>query len=222
MKHNNQQELLFDDVKGFEQYIEGKDELNIAEFPLATVSRVGKEGSQIVEFGDTIRDSHNGGFVERKLKIISSANNCLPTATDDEVILGLVQLSKLQGFQSPRVYFSRYQLIKILGWPDKGRSYQRIEESLNRWLGLTLEYKNAWRDREKNAWIDSNFHILERVDLHRPDDPNSPDESFFVWNEVIFKSFGDGNLKNLNFADYRNLNSSIAKRMLRLLDKRFI
>ena len=59
----------------------------------------------------------------------------LPTARDDEVILGLLQLSRLQGFADRRVAFTRYQLIRLLGWRDESKSYERIEKSLNRWIG---------------------------------------------------------------------------------------
>jgi hypothetical protein len=59
-------------------------------------------------------------------------------ALDDEVILGLIQLSKLQSFSNRKVNFTRYQLIKLLGWRDESKSYDRIEKSLNRWVGVTL------------------------------------------------------------------------------------
>lgn len=43
-----------------------------------------------------------------------SAMNGLPTARDDEVILGLLQLSKLEHFADRKVHFSRYQLLQLL------------------------------------------------------------------------------------------------------------
>src|SRR5207245_1586888 len=46
-------------------------------------------------------------------------------------------------------------------------------------------------------------------------------DSWFKWNEVVFKSFRADNLKRLDLDTYFNLKSSIAKRMFRFLDKRF-
>ena len=56
-------------------------------------------------------------------------------------------------FQSPTVPFTRYELIKLLGWNDGGKSYQRIRESLARWKSVTLDYRNAWRDHKAQSWV---------------------------------------------------------------------
>lgn len=50
-----------------------------------------------------------------------------------------------------------------MGWSFSGKSYRRLEESLNRWLGVALRYKNAWRDHSSKSWVSENFHILDRV-----------------------------------------------------------
>src|SRR5205823_5862503 len=42
-----------------------------------------------------------------------------------------------------------------------------------------------------------------------------------VWSEVIFNNLQKGHLKTLDMDIYRSLNSPIAKRLYRLLDKRF-
>jgi hypothetical protein len=43
----------------------------------------------------------------------------------------------------------------------------------------------------------------------------------FVWNEVVFRSFQSGYLKQIDMKLFRHLKSPIAKRLYRLLDKRF-
>ncbi len=50
---------------------------------------------------------------------------------------------KADNFASRQVQFSRYQLVHLLGWREEGKSYSRLEESLKRWLGVTLHYENA-------------------------------------------------------------------------------
>src|SRR5206468_3897092 len=44
--------------------------------------------------------------------------------------------------------------------------------------------------------------------------------SSFVWNEAIFRSFRAGNLKSIDFEFFTRLESSVAKRLYRFLDKR--
>ena len=43
----------------------------------------------------------------------------------------------------------------------------------------------------------------------------------FLWNEVVFRSFRSGYLKQIDMELFRRLQSPIAKRLYRLLDKRF-
>ena len=102
----------------------------------------------------------------RRLTISASDKFGLPTALDDEVILGLVQLSKADNFANRQVQFSRYQLVHLLGWRDEGKSYTRLEESLKRWLGVTLYYENAWWDKCRKRWVDAHFHLLDNVTLY--------------------------------------------------------
>ena len=131
----------------------GKDEMNLAEFPLTTLADRVPRGCKTLVFEDCIFDKGQRQQVARRLTISASDKFGLPTALDDEVILGLVQLSKADDFTSRQVKFSRYQLVHLLGWREEGKSYARLEESLKRWLGVTLYYENAWWDKcRRNGW----------------------------------------------------------------------
>lgn len=208
--------------------VEGKDEMNLAEFPLSAISDRLDPSQKTMVFEDKLWDKSRGATITRQLLITAADEYGLPTALDDEVILGLVQLTRLQGFAERRVTFTRYQLIQILGWRDESRSYERIEKSLNRWIGVTLYYQNAWRDREHASWVDEKFHLLDNVTLYDRDRMSRSGSaqatlpiSSFTWNEVVFRSFRAGNLKSLDFEFYKNLRSAVAKRLYRFLDKRF-
>ena len=195
-----------------------RDELNFAEFPLACVSDRLPAGAKTLVFQDQITDQRTGKPVTRKLTISASDRFGLPTAMDQEVIVGLIQLTSQDGFQSRSVPFSRYRLIRLLDWRDEGRSYERITTSLNRWAGVTLYFENAWWNKERSRWVSETFHIIERVTGHVG---RESDESSFTWNEVIFDSFQSGNLKQLDMDFYNALRSQVSKRMYRFLDKHF-
>jgi hypothetical protein len=152
-------------------------------------------------------------------------------------------------FTDAKVPFSRYELIELLGWPQSGQSYRRIEESLHRWVGVVLMYENAWWDNVAKSWVDENFHVLDNVTLYDRErrgraakakastasgrstgggkggvagTDNAPlPLSGFRWNEVIFQSFQSGNLKQLDLEFYLGLRLPTTKRMFRFLDKRF-
>ena len=206
---------------------DGKDELNLAEFPLCALADRLAPGQKTMVFEDRIWDANRAEMVTRKLTITGSDEYGLPTAHDDEVLLGLIQLSKLGGFADRRVNFTRYQLIRLLGWRDESKSYARIALSLNRWVGVTLYYDHAWRDRAEQRWVDEKFHVLDNVTLFDRDNRRAGQGqgtfqfSSFGWNDVLFRSFQAGNLKSLDFEFFKQLDSAIAKRLYRFLDKRF-
>ncbi len=220
VKHSTPQPFNFDD---------GRDELNLAEFPLAAIADRVPDNQKTLVFEDHIFDSGKSEMIKRRLTISASDKFGLPTSLDDEVILGLIQLTKQYRFTERKVNFSRYQLIQVLGWRHEGHSYERLEKSLKRWLGVTLYYDKAWWDKDEQSWVDENFHILEQVTLYdqerrlkRLRSSNSePPLSSFTWNEVVFRSFKSGYLKAIDLGVYRQLKHAAAKRMYRFLDKRF-
>ena len=98
----------------------------------------------------------------RALTVIGSDAYGLPTAPDSDVIVGLIQLTKLRNdFTDPTVEFTRYELLKLLGWADKGQYYRRLSESLHRWVGVTLQYDGCWWDNQRKRRVSASFHILD-------------------------------------------------------------
>jgi hypothetical protein len=219
-----------------------KDELNLAEFPIAALTDRIPDGQTTMVFEDRLEQRDSLPIV-RRLTIMGTHKHGLPTSLDDEVLVGLIQLTKRRSnFTDARVQFSRYELIELLGWAQSGQSYRRIEEALHRWVGVVLMYENAWWDNEARSWVDEQFHVLDNVTLYdrerwrtsvrsgkssklekagtKTDKPPLPLSSF-RWNEVIFRSFQSGNLKQLDLEFYLKLRLPTTKRMYRFLDKRF-
>jgi Replication initiator protein A len=219
-----------------------KDELNLAEFPIAALTDRIPDGQTTLVFEDRL-ERRDSSPILRRLTIMGTHKHGLPTSLDDEVLVGLIQLTKRRSnFTDPRVQFSRYELIELLGWPQSGQSYRRIEEALHRWVGVVLMYENAWWDNLAKSWVDEQFHVLDNVTLYdrerwrtssrsgktvkgdrsgaKADKPPLPLSSF-RWNEVIFQSFQSGNLKQLDLEFYLKLRLPTTKRMYRFLDKRF-
>lgn len=208
---------------------DGRDELNLAEFPVAALSMRLPRGQNTLVFQDHVWDRGKRQRVTRKLTVSASDKYGLPTALDDEVLVGLVQLTTRGHPLGRTVQFTRYQLLDLLGWRKEGKSYRRLEQSLKRWLGVTLYYDKAWWDKAERSWVSENFHVLESVTLYERDQRHSrgckvtapPGLSSFAWSEAVFRSFQAGYLKRLDLEVYRSLRLAIAKRLYRFLDKRF-
>lgn len=198
----------------------GRDEMNLAEFPITLLTDRVPDGLKTIEF------QAGGG----KLIVSGSDDKGLPTAIDADVIVGLIQLTKIRNnFTDATVSFTRYELLKLLGWPDRGAYYSRLDESLHRWVGVTLRYEEAWWDNDIKTHVDASFHILESVvileqsvrDKLKARGQQQMPFSTFTWNKLFFKSCQADNLKRLDIETYLSLESSVSKQMYRFLDKRF-
>ena len=188
----------------------GRDEMNLCEFPITLLSDYPPEGIKTLVF----EDRHG------TLTVMGSDAYGLPTATDSDVIVGLIQLTKLRNdFTAPTVEFTRYELLKLLGWEDKGQSYRRLSESLLRWVTVTLRYDGCWWDNRRKRRASASFHILDRLVLPDVDDPGIV--SSFTWGRDFFDSCQANNLKRLDLDTYFALKSAVSKQLYRFLDKRF-
>ena len=198
---------------------EGRDEMNLAEYPIALLADRAPEGVKTIAYHDR----------DETLTITGSDLLGLPTALDVDVIIGLLYLTKQESrFGDMTVHFTRYQLLQLLGWPDRGYYYERLTESLNRWVGVTLIYKKAWWDNETKTKGNHSFHILESAVVIEQEQRRgaraqqaSLPLSSVRWSSEFFKSFQANNLKKLDLRAYFSLKSAISKQLYRFLDKRF-
>ena len=201
-----------------------RDEMNLAEFPLTVLSTRastpnGTNQIKTLEFSDQIRGK-NGEIVNREWIITGADKFGLPTSSDDEVLLGLLKLTVDAGFCERKVYFSRYELLKILRWSTEGRSYQRLQRALDRLSGVRIRATNAFYDNETKSHSTKNFGL---VDAYEINDGRGLDAkpSFFAWSDALFKSFKVGFIKKFDLDFYLDLRSAVSRRLFRYLDKHF-
>jgi len=194
-----------------------RDEMNLAEFPLTVLSKRADPSVKTLEFSDTVKGK-NGDVINRKWIITGADKFGLPTSSDDEVLLGLLKLTADDGLRSPKVHFTRYELLRILRWTTEGRSYVRLQNALDRLSGVRIKATNAFYDNEAKLHSTRNFGILDAYEIN---DGRDTRPSFFTWSEVLFKSFQVGFIKKLDLDFYLDLQSAVSKRLYRYLDKHF-
>ncbi|MCC6220622.1 MAG: replication initiator protein A, partial [Deltaproteobacteria bacterium] len=204
-----------------------RDEMNLAEFPLAVLSTRVDPKLKTLEFRDEQR-LKNGEVMAREWIITAADKFGLPTATDDDVILALMRLSMNHGFRERKVFFTRYELLKILQWTTEGRSYSRLIKSFDRLSGVRIRATNAFYDNDSKSYQTCNFGIIDAYEINDSRGKASPSstncqtpKSFFTWSEVLFDSFKAGYIKKLNLELYFELSSAISRRLYRYLDKHF-
>lgn len=194
-----------------------RDEMNLAEFPLTVLSKRADPSIKTLEFSDAVKGK-NGDVINRKWIITGADKFGLPTSSDDEVLLGLLKLTADDGLRSPKVHFTRYELLRILRWTTEGRSYVRLQNALDRLSGVRIKATNAFYDNESKLHSTRNFGILDAYEIN---DGRDTRPSFFTWSEVLFKSFQVGFIKKLDLEFYLELQSAVSKRLYRYLDKHF-
>lgn len=200
----------------------GRDSLNFAEFPLALLTERATKGKNSLVFSDVICDYSTGKEIRRCLTIASPDIYGLPTAKDEEIILGVLALSKEKNnFTDRTVQFTRSELLNRLGWSDQGSSYQRLVDSLNRWASVFLHYQNAWWDSNGKQWLDVSIHVFDSVIISKPQRMGQPSLIAVEWGKVAYESFKANYLKQIDLDFHQSLESATAKRLYRYLDKHF-
>jgi Replication initiator protein A len=198
----------------------GRDEMNLAEFPIALLADRASTGQKTLYF----EDEHG------RLTVTGSDAYGLPTAIDTDVIVTLLYLTKLRNnFSDAKVNFSRYELIKLLSWIDEGKSYKRLDLALNRWTGVLLVYDKCWWNNKLKCYTSAKMHIIENVEIidsvaskktHLAGQSDLP-LSVFTWDRKFIESCQADNLRELNLDTYFSLKSAVSKRLYRFLGKRF-
>ncbi|QEG36070.1 replication initiator protein A [Bythopirellula goksoeyrii] len=204
----------------------GVDGLNLVEFPLSVLSTTAPKGVKTLEFNET--KWVNGEPLHQKLTITGSDKYGLPTITHHKLLVALLQLFNERGnYENPRIEFTRYQLLKKLGWPDDAHYYRLARESLKIWKGVNLFYENAWwvdgKFKTKGFSLIDDFELFEKKSRtgRRTKLEQSEDPSYVVLGSVVVEEFRKERTKGLDYQFYLRLKYPVSKQLYRYLDKWF-
>lgn len=205
-----------------EERLLGKDEMNLAEFPITLLSD--RKDVTLITREVAVRDERLGVMVRRKVTVTGSEQYGLPSSVDNLVLLALIYLTKrANDFRERRIFFTRTELLKVLGWPDSGQSYTRIELSLKRWANVFVLFENAWWDKPRQSFATKGFGIIDDFELNDTSRglPASMYQSNIAWNEVFFQSLEAGFVRTLDLKILLRLKHPTSQQMYRFLGKHF-
>jgi hypothetical protein len=197
------------------------------EFPFGGLQYQHSERTKTLCFSDSITGK-DGRIVERRWTVTGSDAHGLPVAGDVDIVIALLALAQEQGLKSREILFTRYDLLRIMRWDNRGHNYTRVKQGLDRLVGTTIKAERAFYDREKQAYLTRAFHLIDDYDLWdraegganaEPD--RLPLKSVATWNRHIFKSLKTGYVKRLDMDRYFRLSTPIARQLFRYLDKKF-
>jgi hypothetical protein len=202
----------------------GWDEMNLAEIPFFVLTdRVARHGETRIKHECTI--VVNGKPVLQQWIINGSQEFGLPTAADARTYLALLRLTEdRNSFNNPKLEFTRLELIELLGLPNDGRSYQRIDQSLLRLRNLSFDFINSWWDQRQKKLTTCSFSLLS--DMHLRDSRSGNGQgclfrSELVWSQTMFESLKSGFLRTIDYRQCIKFKNNTALQMYRFLGKRF-
>lgn len=213
------------ETQASDAFVSGKDEMNLAEFPFASLRNRGDKRKALIYKGWV--SDERGNRYEQEWVTQGGSLVGIPTEFDERVFIALVAITAQQGFVSQQVPLSLYQIINIMGLSRSKPSYEYVENSLERLLAATFTSRQAFWDHEREERVTTvkGFHLIDgywlrykEVNREIAEEEGVP--GYIVWNDVIWKSFKAGYIKNLDLDFFYSLQSPVSRRLYRFLDKR--
>ena len=150
---------------------QSKDELNLIEYPWIALWKCEDNSTVISHEWEVPHPTIPNKMVRALWRVAGDPELGLPSASDLRVYLVLMELTRDQGM-SQVVHFTRWELLKRLGWPDEKQRYDALRRAFRRLKGVTISAENAFRDGRTKALKDVEFSIIDNVEIVAP--PKTP------------------------------------------------
>jgi len=192
-----------------------KEEMNLTEIPFCYPSkRLPNNFKEIIY--EKIDIDNNKNQVKRKMTVRYPT-----TEIGERVYLGLMAISRDEGFPQQIDNFSIYKLLNILNMNNDGRSYREIKRALRELHEVSIYTEEAFWDNKKKKYISTDeqgFHVIDKWKIKKQGENES---GYIKWSDTIYQSIVRNEyIKNLNLKFYLSLDDSLARRLYRYLDKR--
>ncbi|MGI8540561.1 MAG: plasmid replication initiator TrfA [Rubrobacteraceae bacterium] len=199
-----------------------KAEGNFEDLPYFTVGNT-RRGDGVIEFRNEIR-SGDGQVLKQTWTVRASSGLGLPGTLDQDVYVALLRLIDRQGVipEDRWISFSLYEMVQLLNRTHGGRDYQQLKRSLDRMAGTRIQSKNAFYHKNSKTFMDGTFGLLDQVQHSETLDNagRSTEKTRVQLSEYFVSSYRSDYLKGLDVDFYYSLNSAVAKRLYRFIDKK--
>jgi len=162
----------------------------------------------------------DGGKAKRKFRYTPSKEYGDTTDFDRDVYRAII-LHAFQGGGIPQdgvVYFSLYQLRKILDLPDKGSSYRKIRDSIVKLQTMAVNADTYWQ--ELKGFKSEYYSTFARVNFEANEDRfgRASEHHWVRFDEVIVRSYHEGYVRDLDHNFYFSLNKKHSRALYSEID----
>jgi hypothetical protein len=203
----------------------GKDEMNLVEYPFAALWK-GAEAEAVISHEWETQHPVSGRKLQASWRVTGDPQHGLPNPSDERVYLVLMELTRSSAFANQAISFSRYDVLRRLGWSNNDRAYEMLAQAFERLMSVSITARNAFWDPGVKSFRNVGFTILDHYNIvaekpgRKKKGQNELPVSSFKWSDVMFASFQAGFLKTLDLDFALSLHSPIALRLYRYLDKK--
>ncbi|AHY48204.1 Replication initiator protein A (plasmid) [Rubrobacter radiotolerans] len=200
-----------------------KAEGNFEDLPYFTVGKQ-SESDGVIEYKAVLR-APDGQMLKQTWTVRASSGLGLPGSLDQDVYVALLQIIDRQGgIPSDGVLsFSMYELMGLVGRTVGGRDYQQVKRSLERLNGTMIHAKNAFYVKSSQSFLnDKTFNLLDYAEYTEVTDSSGRrvERMHVKLSNYFVQSYNSDYLKGLDVDFYYSLNSAVAKRLYRFVDKK--
>jgi hypothetical protein len=165
----------------------------------------------VTEKGKTVR--------KRFYRSVTCAKG-IPEHHVNDVMVALLSLSEDAGFSDRILRTTRYELLKLMGWPTTKHYYDRLEHVIDQLQTMTVETNALWNPQTQTHWKFA-FNVLDSHAMD-PTEDNPVGETYVAWAPTMFQLISLTYGKTLSTRFYYALPNDTVKLAYRWLDKRFL
>lgn len=200
--------------------IHGKDEMNLVDFPFATLNH--KDSRDSIECITWHSDSVRGRY-QQKWIVSGNSRLGLPHEIADQVLLALILVWSEQN-RTRTFSPTLYRLLKVLDLPPTKHYYDLFKKTLLQLDGLRFRSERAFWDNNRRQHVSlESFGLFDSLRLAFCVDGDFIGEeeagNSIEWSTPLWKSLQAGYLKTINLSFYLTLQRPLTRRLYRFLDK---
>ena len=202
--------------------------MNLAGNPFALLQADSRRDNNSVISYEWERTLPGGKIVTASWRVTGDPELGLPGPADELLYLVLLQLTR-EGADGPSqewpqvVHFSRWEVLRRLGWPDAPKFYVSLRDCFRRLSAVNIGAEHSFYNaRTKAPYLSVGFHIIESFAI--ADEPRGRKAnqtlplSWFKWSDQLHDSFVAGNVRDLALDFIISLDHPTARRLFRYLD----
>lgn len=159
--------------------------------------------------------------LEQSWRLRAAAGVGLPRGLDQDVYMAIVDLLDRGGGmpENHTLYFTLYELLGILDWPNSGSRRRRLRESLERIASTTISATNAFWSERSQALVSKTFKMFS-VSFGHYSDPHLGlrERHRLVFDQFFAEHWMNTRDPGLDLAFYWQLEGHLARRLYRLID----